>query len=424
MTSLLQARFLCKDDRYKVSDVPFALPTTATSIELNAVINTLLDQQTSVESTSKSRPIDFDFLVDGEFLQTSLNDHVEAKDLSTETVLEIEYVVKSAPPQPKISVPHDDWVSSVACASDMILSGSFDGTARVLDKEGNCLAKLCGHDEAVKTVAWVTSDDSELCIVTGSQDQEIRLWKLDCESGEGSCQCVLKGHLQGVESLASSESTQMLCSGSWDGTIKIWQTKHSTTPTPTPPQPKFKKGLGGRKRKLQPEPLTKNCLVTLSGHKQAVSSVLWLNSDSICSAGWDHCIRLWDAESGVNTFTLTGTTVFRDVDYSPSSRLLASGGSDRHVRLWDPRSGDENIVKMTLTAHAGWVSSVAWSPRREHQLVSASYDTTIRHWDTRSPKKPLLLLREHSAKVFSIDWSISEVIASGGADSRVIVHRT
>jgi ribosome biogenesis protein YTM1 len=51
----------------------------------------------------------FDFIIDGELVRKSLEQHLLEHELSPEAVIEVEYVPAVAPPEPKSSIPHDDW---------------------------------------------------------------------------------------------------------------------------------------------------------------------------------------------------------------------------------------------------------------------------------------------------------------------------
>ena len=42
----------------------------------------------------------------------------------------------------------------------------------------------------------------------------------------------------------------------------------------------------------------------LDAHSQPVSAVRWPTSHQIISGSYDHTMRLWDVESGVNTDTI------------------------------------------------------------------------------------------------------------------------
>lgn len=111
--------------------------------------------------------------------------------------------------------------------------------------------------------------------------------------------------------------------------------------------------------------------MTLSGHTEGVSSLLWMSEKEVCSASWDHTIRIWDMEKAENTATLVsrqpsltsecfsrtqvipiqfsvkfmgnvfllqnGTKVFLDIAYSPLNQSVIVASADRHLRLYDPR---------------------------------------------------------------------------------------
>ena len=222
---------------------------------------------------------------------------------------------------------------------------------------------------------------------------EIDLW----DATIGELKKTLTGHDKGVTSFSFSPDGRLLASGSWDGTVRLWNAM-----------------TGEQQRKLT---------------HQAVSSVSFSpDGKTLASGSLDGNIYLWDVTSGELTQKLENQNLRRgqadsypprihSVSFSTDGQMLASGGPDNTIRLWDVVTG---VKKQTLIGHASRVYCVSFSPDRA-TLVSGHTDGIIRLWDANTGQHKSML-SGHTDVVTNVAFSPDgKTLASGSWDCSVLL---
>ncbi|KAJ3095689.1 hypothetical protein HDU96_001091 [Phlyctochytrium bullatum] len=428
----VQVRFKTRTPRYAVPETPILIPVDLRRFGLSEVVNHLLGRSET--------PVPFDFIIDGQFLRTTLEEYIDEHKLSTESVLEIEYLESTLPPQRTDPLPHDDWVSDVSGPrhNGFIATSSFDGTVAVWSQTGTRLATLQHHDDAgARCVAWLRDEEGGWGVVTGGEDERVVVSRWDGKGLVRTGEWV--GHEGSVDCVSVSKEHAMVATGSWDRSIKLWNPRKSEEDDDEAGVDAVKVAQGKRKRMANREVVVKHATMTLGGSAGGVTSVCFSKHEEfeLFSGGWDHSLRIWDIVAATNTTTLPCECVILDIDQSPLSNLLASGHSDGKVRLWDPRDQSGGlVVKLRLSLHASFVSRVSWCPGDAFKLASASYDGSVKVWDIRSTsplhtvkasvkekekKKKKEEEEPFQHKVYALEWDGDKVFF-GGESSQLEVY--
>jgi WD40 repeat protein/uncharacterized caspase-like protein len=235
----------------------------------------------------------------------------------------------------------------------------------------------------VSSVAF--SPDGQL-VASGSWDNTIKLW----EVASGMQLRSLAGHAAPIRSVVFSPDGQLLASASNDKTIKLW------------------------------DPKTGKQLRSLEAHVREVLSIA-LSPDGklLASASNDKMINLWDPQTGKQLRSFSGHAgPVTSVAFSADGQLLASASDDKTIKLWDVVNGTQ---LRSLEGHSKTVNLVAFSPYGK-VIGSASADETIRQWDAATGKQLSSIevtgAGSEVSVAFSPDWT---VIAIAGADKTILV---
>ena len=427
-------RFKTNQEDIAIPDSVFQVAGGCTCQELSSLVNNVLS-----DSKEKHQELAFDFLIDGQLLRISLEDHLEELATSkgdvvhSENEIVVEYFLRQEAPEPKDSLLHDDWVSAVETNNKYILSGCYDGSLHLWTLEGVHLVSIPGHANPVKAVSWldhhamqntgIDLDSKELLFVSASHDETLKVWKWNpVYKTNIECLFVCVGHHRSVDCL--DVNADLMASGSFDKLLKVWSFESQTGKDKYHKTGKRQKDEEGQVIEKTVKTIqNKSPLLTLSGHTEAITGIAWMSdktSESVApevvTCSMDNTLRIWDIEVNSVKQTILGSKAFLAVSYSPLRNDLLTSSTDRHIRLWDPRTGS---VTMAFSSHHGWVSSIAWSPKNANHFVSGSYDENVKYWDVRLPKASLYDLIGHKDKVLCVDWKQEGYVVSGAADNQV-----
>jgi guanine nucleotide-binding protein subunit beta-2-like 1 protein len=251
---------------------------------------------------------------------------------------------------------------------------------------------LKGHNGWVTCIA--TTPENPDMLLTGSRDKSLIIWNITRESEQnyGVPRRSLNGHSHFVQDVTISSDGQFGLSGSWDGTLRLWDLNAGTTAKRFVGHTKDVLSVafsadnrqivsGSRDKTIKLWNILGECKYTITdqGHTEWVSCLRFspqTQSPVIISGGWDRVVKVWNLQNCKLKTNLIGHTGYiNTVTVSPDGSLCASGGRDGTTMLWDLNEG-----KHLYSLEAGdIIHSLVFSPTR--YWLCAATQKGISIWD-------------------------------------------
>jgi WD repeat-containing protein 23 len=294
-----------------------------------------------------------------------------------------------------------------------IIAGTGDASLYIYDvAAGRTVVKVRGHKDDVNAVAYADSDSGNI-ILTGSDDQEIKVWDrrtLGSNSGNRDVGVCI-GHTEGIAHLDSKLDNRYFISNSKDQSIKLWDL---------------------RKAKSAKE----------------ASTIRKATYRNVPSFSWDYRWMGYPAAGRVVTHPADGSvatyrgghsvlgTLCRAY-FSPSAttgqRYVYAASACGGVIIYDVISCQ---IVSKLKYHRECVRDCSWHPYLP-MLASTSFDGSVCLWQSQAPgeeeadaeeeearKRSLFVEEERKAKFGKMPTSPSSPLGSGGRGGATTRSRT
>ncbi len=321
------------------------------------------------------------------------------------------------------------WAVTVSRSGQYWAAAGRRGEVRLWREFGQTLHLAWqAHTDIVMSLAF---SPDERRLASGSFDGSVKLWDVESRALLWSGR-----HPKSTLCLALAPDGQLLASGGADGTVRCWEAQLGT-PVQELPHPGAVFALAwspdgrllasgdtlGTIRLWQRQPSGPARLwQALEAHSNWVRGLAFApDGRLLASASWDSSVKLWEwGEAGrlrQRQRLLGHTGQVNCVAWSPEGATLASGSNDRTIRLWEAQEGRTRLV---FSGHSGVVEGLAFTPDGG-SLFSGSEDGTLRLWDVQRGE-PLRVLQGYTAALNDLDWRPDgTAIASAGSDSEVIL---
>ncbi len=228
------------------------------------------------------------------------------------------------------------------------------------------LNDLCWSEKQADLILCAAADNSLILFnTTSSSSNPVQIWSAHTNEAYS----VSWSHIQ----------PNLFVSGSWDRTAKLFDINSSAP------------------------------LQSYVGHTDIIYTTIFspLVPDCFASTSKDSTVRLWDTKQNCPITTIpahNGEVLTLDwCKYDPN--IFATGGTEGLIKLWDRRNLSMEFG--CFASHKYAVRRLKFSPFKQSQLISCSYDFTVRVWDYQVfPKRNLELFDHHTEFAYGLDYNL------------------